>query len=167
MHGSITMADAWIAFSVIENLRFFGGVYGLGPSDLNRRIHEVLEEFDLAGHENDLSGSMPGGFRQRLSMAVGILHRPEILFLDEPTSGIDPLARRMFWQRITSLSDAGTTVIITTHFMEEAEYCDRMLIQDAGKVLALGTPEDIRRQGGNASTMEEAFIRIVERARST
>ena len=100
-------------------------------------------------------------------MAVGILHRPEILFLDEPTSGIDPLARRMFWQRITSLSDAGTTVIITTHFMEEAEYCDRMLIQDAGKVLALGTPEDIRRQGGNASTMEEAFIRIVERARST
>ena len=153
--------------SVLENLHFFGGVYGLGPFALRRRIREVLEEFDLAGHEHDMSGNLPGGFKQRLSMAVGMLHRPEILFLDEPTSGIDPLARRLFWRRITSLSDGGTTVIITTHFMEEAEYCDRMLIQDAGRVLALGTPDDVRRQGGNAPTMEEAFIRIVERSRAS
>ncbi len=152
--------------SVLENLRFFGGVYGLGPFALRRRIREVLEEFDLAGHEHDMSGAMPGGFKQRLSMAVGMLHRPEILFLDEPTSGIDPLARRVFWRRITGLSDEGTTIIITTHFMEEAEYCDRMLIQDAGRVLALGTPGDVRRQGGNAPTMEEAFIRIVESSRA-
>lgn len=152
--------------SVLENLRFFGGVYGLGPFALRRRIREVLEEFDLAGHEHDLSGAMPGGFKQRLSMAVGMLHKPEILFLDEPTSGIDPLARRVFWQRITTLSDEGTTIIITTHFMEEAEYCDRMLIQDAGRVLALGTPDEVRAQGGHAPTMEEAFIHIVERSRA-
>ena len=152
--------------SVLENLRFFGGVYGIGPFALRRRIQEVLEEFDLVGHEHDMSGAMPGGFKQRLSMAVGMLHKPEILFLDEPTSGIDPLARRVFWRRITGLSDEGTTIIITTHFMEEAEYCDRMLIQDAGRVLALGTPGDVRRQGGNAPTMEEAFIRIVENARA-
>ena len=151
--------------SVLENLRFFGGVYGLGPFALRRRIREVLAEFDLAGHEHDMSGNLPGGFKQRLSMAVGMLHRPEILFLDEPTSGIDPLARRVFWRRITSLSEEGTTIIITTHFMEEAEYCDRMLIQDAGRVLALGTPDEVRRRGGNAPTMEEAFIRIVEESR--
>ena len=153
--------------SVLENLHFFGGVYGLGLFALRRRIRDVLEEFDLTGHEHDMSGNLPGGFKQRLSMAVGMLHRPEILFLDEPTSGIDPLARRLFWRRITSLSDGGTTVIITTHFMEEAEYCDRLLIQDAGRVLALGTPDEVRRQGGNAPTMEEAFIRVVERSRAS
>ena len=152
--------------SVLENLRFFGGVYGMGPFALRRRIREVLEQFDLAGHEHDMSGAMPGGFKQRLSMAVGMLHKPEILFLDEPTSGIDPLARRTFWRRITTLSDEGTTIIITTHFMEEAEYCDRMLIQDAGQVLALGTPAEVREQGGRSLTMEEAFIHIVEQARA-
>ena len=99
-------------------------------------------------------------------MAVGLLHRPEILFLDEPTSGIDPLARRVFWRRITALSAEGTTVVITTHFMEEAEYCDRMLIQDAGRMLALGTPAEVRSLAGNAGTMEEAFIRIVEHSRA-
>lgn len=153
--------------SVAENLHFFGGVYGMASSTLDRRIREVLEQFDLTGHENDLSGTLPGGFKQRLAMAVGLLHAPEILFLDEPTSGIDPLARRTFWRRITSLSEERTTIIITTHFMEEAEYCDRMLIQDAGKVLALGTPSEVRVQGGNADSMEEAFIHIVKQARST
>ena len=152
--------------SVLENLHFFGAVYGMGPFALRRRIREVLEQFDLAGHEHDMSGALPGGFKQRLSMAVGMLHRPDILFLDEPTSGIDPLARRVFWRRITSLSDEGTTIIITTHFMEEAEYCDRMLIQDAGRVLALGTPDEVRTQGGDAPSMEEAFIRIVEQSRA-
>ncbi|MBO6002758.1 MAG: AAA family ATPase, partial [Mailhella sp.] len=108
----------------------------------------------------------PGGYKQRLAMAAGLLHSPEILFLDEPTSGIDALARRMFWQRITSLSASGTTIVITTHFMEEAEYCDRMLIQDAGRALALGTPAEICRQGGDAADMEEAFIAIVRQARA-
>ena len=152
--------------SVIENLRFFGGVYGLGPIALRRRIQEVIGQLGLNGRENDISCDLPGGYKQRLAMAVGLLHKPEILFLDEPTSGIDPLARRMFWRQITMLAEHGTTIVITTHFMEEAEYCDRMLIQDAGKVLALGTPREVRRQGGNAPTMEDAFIRIVEQARA-
>ncbi|MBP3730650.1 MAG: ABC transporter ATP-binding protein [Mailhella sp.] len=152
--------------SVMENLRFFGGVYGLPPLILRQRIQEVLDQFELTGHENDISGSLPGGYKQRLAMAAGLLHRPEILFLDEPTSGIDPLARRMFWRQITSLAELGTTIVITTHFMEEAEYCDRMLIQDSGRMLALGTPSEVRRLGGNSSTIEEAFIHIVRQARA-
>jgi ABC-2 type transport system ATP-binding protein len=102
-------------------------------------------------------------------MATGLLHEPDILFLDEPTSGADPLARREFWRRITALAEAGTTIVITTHFMEEAEYCDRVVIQDAGKVLALGTPSEIRRQAGETDAqtfdMEQAFIGIVEKNR--
>ena len=114
------------------------------------------------------SGQLPGGFKQRLAMATGLLHEPEILFLDEPTSGTDPLARREFWRRITALAEAGVTVIITTHFMEEAEYCDRIVIQDAGTVLAIGTPQEVRHAGARPRSridMEEAFIGIVEQAR--
>ena len=99
-------------------------------------------------------------------MAAALLHKPKILFLDEPTSGIDPLARRDFWRQITDLSAKGTTIIVTTHFMEEAEYCDRIMIQDQGKLLAIGTPAALRMQYGNeSSTMNEVFIRIVETAR--
>lgn len=151
--------------SVAENLRFFGGAYGLGGKQLKQRMAEVSHQFDLAGQEDSPSGQLPGGFKQRLAMAVGLLHEPEILFLDEPTSGADPLARRGFWQRITALAASGTTIIITTHFMEEAEYCDRIVIQDAGKLLAMGTPREVREQaGGQGSTlnMEQAFIEIVE-----
>ena len=114
------------------------------------------------------SGQLPGGFRQRLAMAAALLHEPEILFLDEPTSGADPHARRAFWRRITALAAAGTTVVVTTHFMEEAEYCDRIVIQDAGRVLALGTPAEVRAQAGGsggAMNMEQAFIGVVEAAR--
>jgi ABC-2 type transport system ATP-binding protein len=102
-------------------------------------------------------------------MAVGLLHEPEILFLDEPTSGTDPLKRREFWRRITALSEVGTTIVITTHFMEEAEYCDRIVIQDAGRLLALGTPREVRVQAGGEEgqlDMEEAFIGIVEHGRN-
>ncbi len=105
-------------------------------------------------------------FKQRLAMATSLLHEPEILFLDEPTSGTDPLARREFWRRITALAAAGVTIIITTHFMEEAEYCDRIVIQDAGKLLAIGTPQEVRsRAGAGAGNMEDAFIGIVQQAR--
>ena len=113
---------------------------------------------------------MPGGYKQRLAMAAALLHEPEILFLDEPTSGADPLARREFWQRITGLAEQGVTVIVTTHFMEEAEYCDRVVILDAGRVLAQGTPAEVRRHAkpepGKTPTMEDAFIAIVEEGRA-
>jgi ABC-2 type transport system ATP-binding protein len=112
---------------------------------------------------------LPGGYKQRLAMAAALLHEPEILFLDEPTSGADPLARREFWRRITALAEQGVTVIVTTHFMEEAEYCDRVAILDSGRILAQGTPAEVRARArptpGRVPTMEDAFIAIVEEAR--
>ncbi|MEO7206750.1 MAG: ATP-binding cassette domain-containing protein [Steroidobacteraceae bacterium] len=155
--------------SVDENLAFFGGAYSLYGQRLQDRIKTVVAQFELAGQGDKAAGQLPGGFKQRLSMATGLLHEPAILFLDEPTSGADPLARREFWRRITALAQQGTTIIITTHFMEEAEYCDRIVIQDAGKVLALGTPLGIRQQAGETAehkiSMEQAFIGIVQKAR--
>ncbi|WP_114238262.1 ATP-binding cassette domain-containing protein [Dyella sp. C9] len=152
--------------SVHENLQFFGGAYGLRGTALRARIKAVQSQFQL--DPVAVSGDMPGGYKQRLAMAVGLLHEPDILFLDEPTSGIDPLARRSFWRTITALVQGGVTVVITTHFMEEAEYCDRIAIQDAGRVLALGTPKEVREQAGTAhgGDMNSAFIAIVEQARA-
>ena len=153
--------------TVDENLRFYGGVYGLDDDSLSARMQTVKAQFGLTGVAKTPAGELPGGYKQRLSMAAALLHKPRILFLDEPTSGIDPLARRTFWRQITALAANGTTIIITTHFMEEAEYCDRIMIQDQGKMLALGTPDAIRQQSGkHAANMNEAFIGIVEQARS-
>ncbi|ALM85939.1 ATP-binding cassette domain-containing protein [Bordetella sp. N] len=156
--------------SAYENLRFFGGAYGLFGSRLHARITEVADQFALSDLLRMPAGHLPGGVKQRLAMAVGLLHEPEILFLDEPTSGADPLARRAFWRRITALAETGTTIVITTHFMEEAEYCDRIVIQDAGQLLALGTPAEVRAQAGETTDrkldMEQAFIGIVEQARA-
>ena len=152
--------------SVKENLEFFGGVYGLGRKKLRERLNEVVAQFGLQDHLDTAAQDLPGGYKQRLSMAVGLIHQPRILFLDEPTSGIDPLARRVFWRQITALAAGGTTIIITTHFMEEAEYCDRIMIQDQGRMLILGTPEAVRQQGDKSETMNEAFIAIVEHNRA-
>jgi ABC-2 type transport system ATP-binding protein len=156
--------------SVEDNLRFFAGAYGLSGARLQRQLQRAGDEFELRGVLRVPAGQLPGGFRQRLAMAAALLHEPEILFLDEPTSGADPLARRNFWRRITALAAAGTTVVVTTHFMEEAEYCDRIAIQDAGRVLALGTPAEVRAHAGGADgdapmNMEQAFIGVVEAAR--
>ena len=129
-------------------------------------MEEVLTEFGLVGRENTAAKDLPGGYKQRLAMAAALLHEPQILFLDEPTSGIDPLARRSFWQKIAELSLQGKTIVITTHFMEEAEYCDRFMIQDQGRLIAIGTPAEIRqRYGSEDMSMNEIFIRIVERER--
>ena len=153
--------------TVKENLEFFGGVYGLDRARLKTQMDAMIRQFNLSEVTNKPAGELPGGYKQRLSMAVGLIHQPRILFLDEPTSGIDPVARRTFWRQITAFAAAGTTIIITTHFMEEAEYCDRIMIQDQGKMLVLGTPEEVRRKGGNSSTMNEAFISIVNQNRNT
>ena len=154
--------------NVAENLQFFAGAYGLRGAQAAERVRVVSAQFELDDLQRTPSGQLPGGYRQRLAMAAALLHEPQILFLDEPTSGADPLARREFWRRITALAEAGTTAVVTTHFMEEAEYCDRIVIQDAGRVLALGTPQAVRQQaaGGDAGlSMEQAFIAIVERSR--
>ena len=155
--------------SVTENLEFFASAYGLRGVRRRQRIEWAMREFGLAGQARSTSGLLPGGFKQRLAMAAALLHEPEILFLDEPTSGADPHARRVFWRRITALSQQGVTIIVTTHFMQEAEYCDRVAIMDSGRVLAQGSPGEIRHDAGSAATpnpsMEEAFIAIVERSR--
>jgi ABC-2 type transport system ATP-binding protein len=156
--------------SVSENLEFFASAYNLRGAQKRRRIDWASRQFDLAPLANLPTGNLPGGFKQRLAMAAALLHEPETLFLDEPTSGADPLARREFWRRITALSEQGVTVVITTHFMEEAEYCDRIAILDAGRILAQGTPAAIRghanQRPGREPTMEDAFIAIVEEARA-
>lgn len=156
--------------SVVENLEFFASAYGLRGTLRRDRINWALAQFDLEPLMRQQSGLLPGGYKQRLAMAAALLHEPEILFLDEPTSGADPLARREFWRRITSLAEQGVTVIVTTHFMEEAEYCDHVVILDHGRVLAHGTPADIRAyapvEEGRESRMEDAFIAIVQAGRN-
>ena len=155
----------YATLTVRENLAFYGAAYGLHGRQLTERMDAMLQRFDLDPEAE--SGLLPAGYRQRLAMAAGLIHAPDILFLDEPTSGIDPLARRAFWRTITALSAQGVTIVITTHFMEEAEYCDRIAIQDAGRMLALGTPREVRElAGAKGSDMNAAFIAIVERGRS-
>jgi ABC-2 type transport system ATP-binding protein len=155
--------------SVAENLEFFATAYSLRGAKKKSRIDWAMRQFSLAEFADLPSGSLPGGFKQRLAMAAALLHEPELLFLDEPTSGADPLARREFWRRITALAEQSVTVVVTTHFMEEAEYCDRIAIMDAGRVLAQGTPAEIRGRGrsdeNQLPTMEDAFIAVVEESR--
>jgi ABC-2 type transport system ATP-binding protein len=157
--------------SVRENLEFFASAYGLREPRKRERIEWALREFQLQALTRLPSERLPGGYKRRLAMAAALLHEPEILFLDEPTSGADPLARREFWRRITQLAERGVSVIITTHFMEEAEYCDRVVVLVDGRLLAQGTPAEIRGRGpaagGRLPTMEDAFITIVEEARAS
>jgi pyoluteorin transport system ATP-binding protein len=157
------------ALSVAENLEFFASAYGLRGARKSARIAWAMEQFELAAHAREPGIQLPGGYKQRLAMAAALLHEPEILFLDEPTSGADPLARRAFWRRITALAEQGVTIIVTTHFMQEAEYCDRIAIMDAGRVLAEGPPAQIRQLAESVDvrepSMEDAFIAVVERAR--
>jgi ABC-2 type transport system ATP-binding protein len=155
--------------TILQNLAFFSSVYGLRGRRRAARINWALETFHLKPFTGVESQSLPPGFKQRLALAVALMHEPEVLFLDEPTSGVDPLARREFWAQINSLAEQGVTVLVTTHFMEEAEYCDRLAIMAEGRVLAEGTPEDMKaRHGGpagRAATMEDAFVHLLESAR--
>ena len=155
--------------SVTENLEFFASAYGLRGERRRARIGWAMEQFELGTHGRATSAQLPGGYKQRLAMAAALLHEPEILFLDEPTSGADPQARRAFWRRITALAEQGVTIIVTTHFMQEAEYCDRIAIMDSGQILAQGSPAQVRElartEGRPAPSMDDAFIAVVEQAR--
>jgi drug efflux transport system ATP-binding protein len=152
--------------SVGENLRFFSSAYGLSGSQRDERITWALEEFELFSWADMRSIDLPLGYKQRLALACALMHEPEILFLDEPTSGVDPLARREFWHRINALAEQQVTVLITTHFMEEAEYCDRLAIMSSGEILTLGSPAEIKAQVRTPvrpePTMEDAFITLIE-----
>jgi ABC-2 type transport system ATP-binding protein len=154
--------------SVRQNLEFFARVYGLRGARLQARLAWANAEFDLAQVGEQVSAELALGYKQRLAMACALMHEPEILFLDEPTSGVDPLARREFWRRIYALARAGVTVLVTTHFMEEAEYCDRLAIMAAGRLLAIGEPAEIKAQARGRQddaapepSMEDAFIRLI------
>ena len=152
--------------SVQQNLNFFSACYGLSGSRRRERLAWALREFELTKVAAAMSGELPTGYKQRLAMACALMHEPEILFLDEPTSGVDPLARREFWQRINTLAQAGVTVLVTTHFMEEAEYCDRLAIMAAGKILTLDRPAAIKAQARSPTTpepsLEDAFIALIQ-----
>ncbi len=152
--------------SVSENLTFFSRAYGLRGSEQRERIAWGLDEFDLRPYADTTSGQLPLGYKQRLALAAALMHSPEILFLDEPTSGVDPLARREFWHRINRLAEQGVTLLVTTHFMEEAEYCDRLVIMAQGEILAEGTPEEMKARFRSPEspkpTMEDAFIALLE-----
>jgi len=151
--------------SVAENLRFFSNVYGLSGRRGAERINWALDEFELRDIAEFTSGDLSLGYKQRLALACALMHQPEILFLDEPTSGVDPLARREFWARINALAAQGVTVMVTTHFMEEAEYCDRIAIMAAGEILTLGTPGSVKQQARSAAlpepSMEDAFVELI------
>lgn len=155
--------------SVSENLEFFASAYGLRGERRRSRIAWAMEQFELGAHARTTSAQLPGGFKQRLAMAAALLHEPELLFLDEATSGADPQARRAFWRRITGLAEQGVTVIVTTHFMPEAEYCDRIAIMDAGKILAQGSPAQVRELARTRElpepSMDDAFIALVAQTR--
>jgi ABC-2 type transport system ATP-binding protein len=152
--------------SVRENLRFFGKAYGLNAVQLRQRLDWAFEEFALGRWRDKAAAGLPAGFKQRLAMAAALLHEPDILFLDEPTSGVDPFARREFWLRIIGFAEQGVTVVVTTHFMEEAEYCDRMLIMSHGETLAMGTPSEIRdlvlSDDNPLPSIDDAFIALAE-----
>ena len=150
--------------SARQNLEYFGACFGVRGPALEARIRELTTGSDLGERLESITRELPLGAKRELALACALIHRPAILFLDEATSGADIAARRAFWRRIVGLAETGTTVIVTTHFLEEAEYCDRFLIQDAGRVLTLGSPEEVKRETG-ASSIEEAFISIVANAR--
>ncbi len=154
------------SLSVRQNLDFFGSAYGLSGKRRTEMIGWALEQFGLAPFGDMASMDLPLGYKQRLAMACALMHGPDIIFLDEPTSGVDPLARREFWRRIDSLAQQGVTVLVTTHFMQEAEYCDRLAIMAAGEILTIGSPSEIKSRARTPNlpepTMEDAFISMIE-----
>ncbi len=143
-----------------DNMRFYGAAYDLDSARITRRIGELSERLGLAEFLDRPSGALPTGWRQRLALGVALLHEPRILFLDEPTSGVDPVFRRRFWEVLYELAAEGVTVFVTTHYMDEAEYCDRISIMHRGRIVELGRPFDIVRQHGQAN-LEETFVHLI------
>jgi ABC-2 type transport system ATP-binding protein len=148
--------------SVRHNLRFFGGVYGLRGPALAEREAWAIEMSGLAGKEDLLTGSLPGGWKQRLALACAVLHKPRIVFLDEPTSGVDPLSRRRFWRLIDAMSADGVTVFVTTHYLEEAEHCHRLALIHAGKLAAFGTVDEVKAVFRDRAVLEVTVPRVAD-----
>jgi ABC-2 type transport system ATP-binding protein len=152
--------------TVSQNLRFFSGAYGLRGRQRQEQIKVFSDMLGLDSFADQTSGSLPLGYKQRLSLACAMMHEPEVLFLDEPTSGVDPLTRREFWLRINEMADGEVTILVTTHFMEEAEYCNRLAIIYEGRLIAMGSPDELEQKHQTPEhpepSIEEIFIRLIE-----
>jgi ABC-2 type transport system ATP-binding protein len=148
--------------SVRENLEFLGEIYSLGAAERRARIAALLDEYRLEERAEQRAGTLSGGQKQRLALACAMLHRPRVLFLDEPTAGVDPGARRLFWRIIRGLAAEGTTIIVTTHYMDEAEHFDRVAFMFRGRLIALGTPAEVRASFGEGMTLEDIFVDLQE-----
>ena len=151
--------------TVVENVTFYAGLYGLTNPERKDRVREQLSAFQLAARAQQLAGTLSGGWKQRLALACATTHRPDMIFLDEPTAGVDPASRRLFWERIYALSEGGTTILVTTHYMDEAERCERLAFLSRGHLIALGTPSDITERFGTKS-VEDVFIKLQEQDES-
>jgi ABC-2 type transport system ATP-binding protein len=149
--------------TVEENLDFFCGIYGVPRETRRERKAYALRMAGLEEQRSRMTRLLPGGWKQRLALGSAILHEPPILFLDEPTSGVDPIARRQFWDLIYEMAAAGSTIFVTTHYMEEAEYCHRLALMDRGRVIALGAPAELKAQHGPSATMDDVFVACIER----
>jgi len=145
--------------TVKENITFFGGIYGLTRKQIKEKRHQLIDELGLQNIVNKLVSSLPLGWKQKISFSVALLHNPKIIFLDEPTGGVDPITRRQFWEMIYKTANQGTTVFVTTHYMDEAEYCDRVSIMVDGKIEALDTPKKLKEQY-KATTMNDVFLKL-------
>ncbi len=145
--------------TITENIRFYGAIYGLSKKEIKLRSDELLEKFDLTNYRNKLISTLPLGWKQKIAFLVATFHRPVIVFLDEPTGGVDPITRRQFWEMIYQTSNEGTTIFVTTHYMDEAEYCDRVSIMSEGKIVAMGSPDYLKQTYG-VETMQDVFYKI-------
>jgi ABC-2 type transport system ATP-binding protein len=150
--------------TVKENIILYGGIYGMKISAIKERANDLLDRLKFIDYQNILISDIPLGMRQKLAFSVALLHSPKILFLDEPTGGVDPVTRRQFWEMIYETAASGITVFVTTHYMDEAEYCDRVSIMNDGRIVALDTPAELKKQYGVAS-VEEVFIKIARPVR--
>ncbi|WP_026995237.1 ABC transporter ATP-binding protein [Flectobacillus major] len=149
--------------TIRENIRFFGGIYGLNRKDLKVKSEALIQKLGLEEEADKLVASLPLGWRQKLSFSIAILHEPKIVFLDEPTGGVDPITRRQFWDMIYEAANRGVTIFVTTHYMDEAEYCNRVSIMVDGKIEALDTPSNLKKQF-NAHSMDEVFHQLARKA---
>ncbi len=146
--------------TVAQNIEFYGGVYGLDRTTIRRKTDELFETLDLGNQRSAVTGSLPLGWKQRLALGTALLHDPSIIFLDEPTGGVDPISRRRFWRIIYDLAARGTTVFVTTHYMDEAEYCTRVSIMHQGRIIEMGGPRALKEKHGRAS-MQDVFIALI------
>ncbi|HEY9124054.1 MAG TPA: ABC transporter ATP-binding protein, partial [Bacteroidales bacterium] len=145
--------------NMMENIRFFGGIYGLDKKTIEQRTNELIEKFSMQDMQKKLIKDIPLGWKQKIAFSIAVLHKPKVVFLDEPTGGVDPITRRQFWDLINETAEMGITVFVTTHYMDEAEYCNRVSIMSEGKIIELGKPKDLKEKH-QVNSIDELFFKV-------